>query len=43
MEGVPADPSLPPLTSLEPPDVDLGDLTDARGTLSLLREVGIIP
>ena len=43
VEGVPADPGLPPLTSLEPPDVYLGDLTDARGTLSLLREVGIIP
>ena len=43
VEGVPADPGLPPLSSLEPPDVDLGDLTDARGTISLLREVGIIP
>ena len=41
--GAPVDPGLPPLSSLEPPDVDLGDLTDARGTLSLLREVGIIP
>ena len=43
VEGVPPDPGLPPLSSLEPPDVDLGDLTDARGTISLLREVGIIP
>ena len=43
VEGAPADPGLPILTSLEPPDVDLGDLTDARGTISLLREVGIIP
>ena len=43
VEGVPTDPGLPPLSSLEPPDVDLGDLTDARGTISLLREVGIIP
>ncbi len=43
VEGVPTDPGLPPLSSLEPPDVDLGDLTDARGTLYLLREVGIIP
>lgn len=43
VEGVPADPGLPPLSSLEPPDVDLGDLTDARGTISLLRDVGIIP
>ena len=43
VEGVPTDPGLPPLSSLEPPEVDLGDLTDARGTISLLREVGIIP
>ena len=43
VDGVPADPGLPLLSSLEPPDVDLGDLTDARGTISLLREVGIIP
>ena len=43
VEGVPADPGLPPLTYLEPPNVDLGDLTDAQGTISLLREVGIIP
>ena len=41
--GVLPDPGLPPLSSLEPPEVDLGDLTDARGTISLLREVGIIP
>ena len=43
VEGVPPDKGLPPLSSLEPPDVDLGDLTDARGTISLLRGVGIIP
>ena len=34
---------LPPLSSLEPPDIDLGALTDLRGTLSLLRETGVIP
>lgn len=43
VEGVLADEGLPPLTSLQPPDVDLGDLTNARGTISLLRQVGIIP
>ena len=43
VDGASVDPGLPPLPSLEPRDVDLGDLTDARGTLSLLREVGIIP
>ena len=43
IEGVEPVGGLPPLESLEPPDVDLGSLTDSRGTLSLLREVGIIP
>jgi iron(III) transport system substrate-binding protein len=43
INGVPPQGGLPPLSSLESPDVDLGDLTDARGTVSLLREVGIIP
>ena len=43
IDGVEAEGDLPPLESLEPPDVDLGKLTDSRGTLSLLREVGIIP
>ena len=43
IDGVAAGAGLPPLSSLEPPDVDLGSLTDSRGTLALLREVGIIP
>lgn len=43
IDGVEPEGGLPPLSSLEPPDVDLGDLTDSRGTLSLMREVGIIP
>ena len=34
---------LPPLASLEPPDIDLGSLSDLQGTLALLREVGVIP
>ena len=41
--GVEPKGGLPPLSSLEPPDVDLGDLTDLQGTLALLREVDIIP
>ena len=41
--GVAPDGGLPPLSSLEPPDVDLGSLSDLRGTQSLLRDVGIIP
>ena len=34
---------LPPLESLDPPDVDLGSLGDLEGTLDLLREVGVLP
>ena len=41
--GVEPQGDLPPMASLEQPDIDLGDLADLRTTLSLLREVGIIP
>ncbi len=34
---------LPRLESLDPPDVDLGSLSDLQGSLDLLREVGILP
>ena len=34
---------LPPLSALDPPDVDLSNLTDLQGTLSLMRDVGILP
>ena len=34
---------LPPMTSLDPPDVDLGNLNDLEGTLELLRETGVLP
>lgn len=34
---------LPPLESLNPPDVNLGDLYDLRGTLDLMRQAGVIP
>lgn len=34
---------LPPLSSLDPPDVDLSNLSDLQGTLSLMRHVGILP
>jgi iron(III) transport system substrate-binding protein len=43
VEGVPADPALPPLSSLQPPQIDLSDLGDLRGSLALLQEVGILP
>ena len=34
---------LPPLESLDPPDVDLGSLSDLEGTINLLRDVGVLP
>ncbi len=41
-EAIPTGEGLPPLSSVESPQVDLKDLTGARRTISLLREVGII-
>ena len=41
--GVEPEGDLPPLDSLDPPDVDLGSLSDLQGTLDLLREVGVLP
>ena len=34
---------IPSLASLDPPDVDLGSLSDLEGTIELLREVGVLP
>ena len=34
---------LPPMESLDPPDVDLGNLNDLEGTLELLRETDVLP
>ena len=41
--GVVPEGDLPPIDSLDPPDVDLGNLTDLEGTLDLLRDVGVVP
>lgn len=41
--GVVPEGDLPPIDSLKPPDVDLGNLTDLEGTLDLLRDVGVVP
>lgn len=41
--GVEPSGELPPLDSLDPPDVDLGSLSDLRGTLELLRDTGVMP
>jgi iron(III) transport system substrate-binding protein len=34
---------LPPLSSLAPVGIDLADLRDARGTVALLQETGVLP
>ena len=41
--GVEPEGDLPPMESLNPPDVDLGSISDLEGTLRLLRDVGVIP
>ena len=41
--GVKPGPDLPPMDSLNPPDVDLGNLNDLKTTLDLLRDVGVLP
>jgi iron(III) transport system substrate-binding protein len=42
VEGVAADERLLPLSEIDPPDVDLSDLSDLEGTLELLQEVGLL-
>ena len=42
VEGVEANPALPPLSTIETPDIDLSDLADLQGTLDLLQEVGAL-
>ena len=41
--GVEPEGDLPPLDSLNPPNVDLGSLSDLEGTLDLLRETEVLP
>ncbi|HEX2031664.1 MAG TPA: iron ABC transporter substrate-binding protein [Actinomycetota bacterium] len=43
IDGVPIDPGLVPLSRIQPPDIDLSDLSDLQGTLALLRETGVLP
>jgi iron(III) transport system substrate-binding protein len=42
IDGAVADPALPTLDELDPPAIDLSDLDDLEGTLTLLQEVGIL-
>jgi len=42
VSGIEIDERLVPLAELEPPDIDLSDLSDLQGTLRLLSEVGIL-
>lgn len=41
--GVSPAEDLPPLSSLDPPSIDLGDLADLEATIDLLRDTGVIP
>ena len=41
--GVEPEGDLPPMESLNPPNVDLGSLSDLEGTLKLLRETEVLP
>lgn len=42
VDGVPADPALPPLADIDSPDIDLSDLSDLGGTLRLMQEAGVL-
>ncbi len=42
IEGVPTEAELVPLSEIEAPNINLGDLDDLEGTLDLLRETGVL-
>lgn len=42
VSGVAANPTLVPLDQLNPPDIDLADLEDLKGTLGLLKDLGLL-
>ena len=41
--GVEGAPGLRSIADLQPPDIDLSDLSDLEGTLRLLRDTGVLP
>ena len=42
VEGVATETGIPPLSTLDPPHIDLGEISDLKGTLALLRDVGVL-
>lgn len=42
VDGIPADERLTPLEGIESPDIDLSDLSDLAGTLTLMQEAGVL-
>jgi iron(III) transport system substrate-binding protein len=43
IDGVATAEGIPPLASLDPPDIDLSNLDDLRGTLDLMHQAGVLP
>ena len=43
IDGIAIHEDLVPLADVQPPDIDLSDLSDLNGTLELLRETGALP
>ena len=43
VSGVEPGADLPDLSSLKPPEIDLSDLGDLKGSLDLMRETGVLP
>ena len=43
IEGIEVDEELQPLSEINPPEVDLSDLSDLEGSLQMMRETGILP
>ena len=43
VEGVQTNRLLKPVSEINSPQIDMADMADLKGTLSLLRETGIIP
>jgi len=43
IDGVATAEGIPPLASLDPPDIDLSNLDDLRGTIDLMHQAGVLP